>query len=179
MDPNLLLWVYAGLVSSFLVFEELTVGLLDQRARERACQELAGVGMLLGIPRSRVPVTTTALDQYLTTVIQTGVLRPTESSRKLIDAITCNAPLLKRVKLSPTVALSLGTLPAEIRFLYGREGERLSSSRRITAMSRVLRCGNHLLPDRLRWVPPTWTALPVGSQTDLLSQAVHWNQGRR
>ena len=177
MDPNLLLWVYAGLVSSFLLFEEMTVGLLDQRARERACQELAGVGILLGIPRNRVPVSTTGLDRYLTTVVQSGVLRPTESSRKLLGAITQDAPLLKRAKLSPAVALSLGTLPSEILLLYGRAGQRMSGSRRVTAASRVLWCGNHLLPGRLRYVNHT-DGTASGVQTDLLLRAGGAGLGR-
>jgi uncharacterized protein (DUF2236 family) len=178
-DPDLLLWVYAGLVSSFLVFEELTVGLLDDPARERACQELAGVGVLLGIPRSRVPFSMGELDQYLTTVVRSGVLRPTDSSRKLLDILTRRAPLVTRAILRPAVVVSLGTLPPEIRSLYGPSGQALSGSRRVTAVSRAFRWANHLLPGRLRCVDPTPAKHPAGmSQADLLSGPEGGESGR-
>src|SRR5689334_4085618 len=51
LDPELLLWVHACLVDSALLFEQLTVGALDERERRRFHEEQMLAAELLLLPR--------------------------------------------------------------------------------------------------------------------------------
>ena len=63
LDPRLLLWVHACLVDSAILFEELTVGKLDDRGRQRFHEEQMLVAELVKLPREIVPPTVPALDR--------------------------------------------------------------------------------------------------------------------
>src|SRR5919197_108219 len=79
-DPDLLLWVHACLVDSQLLFERLTVGRLDEAARQRYHEEqMVGVE-LLGLDRSRIPATVPDLRRYIDGVASSGTLRVTSDT---------------------------------------------------------------------------------------------------
>src|SRR6266511_545690 len=61
-DPELLLWVHACLVSSFLEMERRTLGRLDPAARQRFHEEQMITVEPLRLPRESVPPTVEALD---------------------------------------------------------------------------------------------------------------------
>src|SRR5437773_6244740 len=76
-DPELLLWVHACLVDSQLLFEQLTVGKLDEAERDRYHREqMVGVE-LLGLDRSKIPPTVADLQRYIAGVVASGTLRVT------------------------------------------------------------------------------------------------------
>jgi uncharacterized protein (DUF2236 family) len=152
-DPNLLLWVHASLVSSFLLFERLTVGALDDADHQRVYHDLAGVATLLGIPRPCIPANLEDLVSYVDDVVVSGVLRSTVSSQKLHDAIMRDAPLTMKVRLRSAAFLSLHTLPEPIRSLYAVEhADR--DERRLRMLSQAMRWGRHIVPRRLLLIDP-------------------------
>src|SRR5438105_1520477 len=55
LDPELLLWVHACLEDSALLFEEMTVGRLDETGRQRFHEEQMTAAELLLIPREMIP----------------------------------------------------------------------------------------------------------------------------
>jgi ER-bound oxygenase mpaB/B'/Rubber oxygenase, catalytic domain len=60
-DPELLLWVHACLVDSFVLFERLTVGRLDDADRQALHEESMVSAAQLRLPRERIPPTVPAL----------------------------------------------------------------------------------------------------------------------
>src|SRR6266540_558492 len=79
-DPELLLWVHACLVSSFLEMERRTLGRLDPAARQRFHEEQMITVEPLRLPRESVPPTVEALDAYIDQVIASGALRRTDDA---------------------------------------------------------------------------------------------------
>ncbi|HEV2892254.1 MAG TPA: oxygenase MpaB family protein, partial [Actinomycetota bacterium] len=86
-DPELLLWVHACLVDSFLEFERLTVGRLDDAGRQAFHEESMVGAELLRLPRERIPPTVPALSAYLDEVMASGILRMTDGARRVADLI--------------------------------------------------------------------------------------------
>ncbi|WP_433684716.1 oxygenase MpaB family protein [Nocardia sp. CA-119907] len=117
-DPSPMLWVHASLESSFLLFERLTVGSLDDASRQRFHSESALVANLLGLSRSRIPPDTDALENYITETADSGLLRRTDSSRRLVDFMRRRERGIAGVKLWAVAFLALHTLPPQIRRLY-------------------------------------------------------------
>ena len=83
LDPQLLLWVHACLVDSALLFEALTVGRLDDAGRQRFHEEQMLAGELVRIPRELIPPTVPGLRAYMQGVIESGILRATDSARRV------------------------------------------------------------------------------------------------
>ena len=83
-DPDLLLWVHC-LVDSFLLFERLTVGRLDDAGRQAFHEESMLSAELLRLPRERIPPTVPALRAYLDEVMASGILRMTDGARRVAD----------------------------------------------------------------------------------------------
>ena len=119
-DPDLLLWVHACLVDSQLLFERLTVGKLDDAARERYHREqMVGVEML-GLDPSRIPPTVAGLRRYIDGVVSGGALRVTPDTLRVADLIR-HPPA--EVPWRPVLRLvsrwAFATLPAPLRTQYG------------------------------------------------------------
>ena len=151
-DPNLMVWVHASLVSSFLKYEQLTVGSLDDSARQRFCTELAFMASLLGLPSGRVTSTVDGLETYIDETAASGVLRSTDGSRQLAAIIQRPAAGFDRVRLRTAAFLAFHTLPVPIRELYGiRHGP--GDERRLAALSFALRLGLRAVPTRARFLP--------------------------
>src|SRR5207253_6242083 len=74
LDPELLLWVHACLVDSALLFEQLTVGALDQEGRQRFHEEQMLAAEMLLLPRERIPPTVAELRAYIAGVVASGDL---------------------------------------------------------------------------------------------------------
>src|SRR4029453_3617489 len=84
-DPDLLLWVHACLVDSFLLFERLTVGRLDDAGRQTFREESMVSAELLRLPRERIPPTVPGLRAYLDEVMGSGILRMTDGAPRGAD----------------------------------------------------------------------------------------------
>ncbi|MFB3739402.1 MAG: oxygenase MpaB family protein [Candidatus Velamenicoccus archaeovorus] len=154
LDPELLLWVHACLVDSALLFEELTVGELDDAGRQRFHEEQMLAAEMVLVPREIIPPTVPALRGYLQDVIDGGILRSTDSART-VAALFHDPP--KEAEWRPILRgvsrLAFGTLPAEIRRIYGVP---MSSAKHavMRAAFAAIRAARPLLPPRYRYIAP-------------------------
>jgi uncharacterized protein (DUF2236 family) len=154
LDPELLLYVHACLVDSALLFERLTVGRLDDDGRQRFHEEQMLAAEMVLIPRDVIPPTVPELHAYLRAVVDSGILRVSDASRR-VAALFHHPPREAewRPVLKAVSRLAFWTLPPELRRMYGVE---LGPSRRramatALAATRVLR---PLLPSRYRFIAP-------------------------
>ncbi len=154
LDPELLLYVHACLVESALLFERLTVGRLDAAGRQRFHEEQMLAAEMVGIPRTAIPPTVPELRAFLQGVYDSGIPRVGEAARK-VAALFRDPPREAewRPVLKGVSRLAFGTLPPELRRLYGVEtgSGRRAAMRATFAATRVL---GPLLPPRYRFIAP-------------------------
>jgi uncharacterized protein (DUF2236 family) len=154
LDPQLLLWVHGCLVDSALLFEALTVGRLDDAGRQRFHEEQMLAAELVRIPREVIPPTVPELRAHMQGVIESGILRATDSARRVAELFHQPPreaewrPILRGVS-----RLAFATLPPELREMYGIS---MGPAARATvaatfAATRLLR---PLLPPRYRYIAP-------------------------
>ena len=154
LDPELLLYVHACLVESALLFERLTVGRLDAAGRQRFHEEQMLAAELVRIPRALIPPTFAELRAYLQGVYDTGILRASDAARS-VAALFDDPP--KDAEWRPVLRgvsrLAFGTLPPEIRPLFGVE---LTAPRRVAmrATFAAMRAIRPALPPRYRFIAP-------------------------
>jgi len=119
-DPDLLRWVHATLVDSFLLTYELYVDRLAGPERDRYCQEASEIEPLLGIPRNFLPRDMLALRAYLDRMLASGEIAVTDTARALARELL--APPLPRLA-APLVRVmrqpAIGLLPPPVRTAYG------------------------------------------------------------
>jgi len=154
LDPDLLLYVHACLVESALLFEALTVGRLDDRGRQRFHEEQMLAAEMVRIPRERIPPTVAELRAYLGDVYRSGIIRSTDAALR-VAALFHDPPREAewRPVLKGVSRLAFGTLPPELRRVYGVEvgPARRQAMRATFAATRLLR---PLLPPRYRFIAP-------------------------
>ena len=154
LDPELLLYVHACLVDSALLFEELTVGRLDHAGRQRFHEEQMLAAEMVRIPRDSIPPTVPELRAHLQRVYDSGILHVGSSARRvaaLFDDPPREAewrPVLKGVS-----RLAFGTLPPELRRLYGVELGPVRGGA-MDATFAAIRASRPLLPARYRFIAP-------------------------
>jgi uncharacterized protein (DUF2236 family) len=154
MDPDLLLWVHACLVDSQLLFEELTVGTLDEDGRERFHHEQMAGAELLGLDRERIPDTVAELRDYIDSVIASGILRVTEETLKVVRLIRRPPPEVPwRPVLRQIAWWAFATLPQPLREQYGVSWSPLKELRLRTSLGSV-RLLRPLMPSRIREILP-------------------------
>lgn len=158
LDPDLLLWVHAALEVSTVLFYELTVRPLTEWQKERFHEENKLAGELVLLPRDRIPETYADTEAYLRSVIESDRLLVTDVAREVADLIR-GGPVpwhLKPIWAFISFA-AIGTLPEEVRRLYGF---RFGPIRRrvLRANLWVLKRVRPFLPKRLRWILPAQIA---------------------
>ena len=118
-DPELLAWVHATLLDSFLLTFQLFVADLTESECDRYCAESSRIEPLLGIPSGRLPRTHDALRRYLAERLATDEISVTDAARALAHAV-----LYPRLvwPARPLTALSrfltVGLLPPAMRDAY-------------------------------------------------------------
>jgi uncharacterized protein (DUF2236 family) len=154
LDPELLLYVHACLVESALLFERLTVGALGARGRQRFHEEQMLAAEMVGIPRDAIPPTVPELRAYLQRVYDSGIIRVGEAAER-VAALFHDPP--REAEWRPVLygvsKLAFGTLPPELRGLYGVEdgpGRRAA----MRATFAAIRAFRPLLPPRYRFIAP-------------------------
>jgi uncharacterized protein (DUF2236 family) len=153
-DPELLLWVHACLVQSFLLFERLTVGRLDDAGRQAFHQEQMVSAELLRLPPERIPATVAGLDGYVQEVVAGGVLRLTDGARTVAELIRDPPDQVPRRWLWRVVSfLAFGTLPPALRELYGVDHGTLDELGR-RALCAGMRLDRPVMPPRWRFIAP-------------------------
>jgi uncharacterized protein (DUF2236 family) len=154
LDPELLLYVHACLVDSAILFEQLTVGALDDRGRQRFHEEQMLAAELCLVPREAIPPTWQELRAWLGAFEDRGELMVTDGARKVLDLFFDPPreaewrPVLRGVS-----RLAYGTLPVGIRDMYGMP---FGSGRRMAmrASFPVIRALRPLLPPKYRFIAP-------------------------
>jgi uncharacterized protein (DUF2236 family) len=153
-DPALLLWVHATLIDSTADIYQRIVGPLSGSELDGLCEESAPLLHELGGDPTRTPLTWPALQRYLATVYESGVL-----------AVTDDARLLGRAVLSPRAGkivvpfstvqqlLTVGLLPSDVRRAYGFTWSP-AHQRRFDRTIRILRAVRRATPRAVaHWRP--------------------------
>jgi uncharacterized protein (DUF2236 family) len=154
LDPELLLWVHACLVDSALLFEELTVGELDDARRQRFHEEQMLAAELVRLPRGMVPPTVSELRSYIDGVVDSGILRVTDAARTVAHLFDQPPPEAEwRPVLRGVSRLAFGTLPGPIREMYG-VGLGPTRGVAMRAAFALVRAGRPLLPPKYRFIAP-------------------------
>lgn len=154
LDPVLLLYVHACLVDSALLFEELTVGHLDDAGRQRFHEEQMLAAELCLIPRASIPPTVPALRAWMADVEDSGILQVTDGARKVLELFFEPPPEAEwRPVLRGVSRLAYGTLPPRLQEAYGL---RSSAAQRagMRATFPLIRAVRPLLPARFRYLAP-------------------------
>ena len=173
LDPELLLYVHACLVDSALLFEELTVGRLDDAGRERFHQEQMLAAEMMLVPRSEIPPTVPALRAWLADLEDRGDLMVTEGARR-VYRLFLDPP--KEAEWRPVLAgvsrLAFGTLPPVLREMYGI-GMGPAKAAAMRATFAAIRMGRPLLPARFRYLAPynEWLRRERGEAPSDVAQA--------
>jgi uncharacterized protein (DUF2236 family) len=154
LDPVLLLYVHACLVDSALLFEELTVGRLDDAGRQRFHEEQMLAAEMMLIPREMIPPTVPALRAWLADFEDRGDLLVTEGARRVYELfLDPPADAEWRPVLRGVSRLAFGTLSPVVRELYGIPMSRAKRAA-MTATFTAIRAGRPLLPPKLRYIAP-------------------------
>jgi len=157
-DPDLLLWVHACLVLSFLELERRTIGKLDDAGRQRFHEEQMRAVEPLRLPRERIPATVAELRAYVDGVIAGGILRRTEAAASVAELVRDPPRQVPRRWLWRLVSfLAFHTLPPALRQLYGiRHDARHEVA--IRAICWTMRHDRPLMPPRWRFIAPALLA---------------------
>lgn len=119
-DPELLTWVHATLLDSFLITYELYVGPLTSEEKNRYCAEARSIETLLGIPPGFLPDNLADLDHYMEKMYAGGEIVVTETARRLAPEVVSPAtPWMMRPVLWVFSFPTIGLLPTTIRQGYG------------------------------------------------------------
>ena len=117
-DPELLLWVHAGMVDSIAHVVQRYGRYLDAADADRYVAEMARFAEIIGVPAARVPASVTALREYLESV----ELRQLTPAASEAIAIVLDPPHLDedtRELWHDLGQVAVGTLPAWARSMYG------------------------------------------------------------
>jgi uncharacterized protein (DUF2236 family) len=154
LDPELLLYVHACLVDSALLFEELTVGALDDEGRDRFHREQMLAAELCLVPREMIPPNVPALRAWLADFVDRGELQVTDGARRVLDLFfEPPAEAEWRPVLRGVSRLAYGTLPASVREMYGLPfGPVKRGAMRATFPA--IRAVRPLLPPKFRFIAP-------------------------
>ena len=117
-DPDLLLWVHAGMVDSIVEVVTRYGRPLEPGDPDRYVAEMVPFAEILGVPREMVPASVAALRQYIESV----ELRQATPAAKDAMAIVLDPPGLEpelRELWHDLGQVAIGTLPAWAREMYG------------------------------------------------------------
>jgi uncharacterized protein (DUF2236 family) len=117
-DPELLLWVHAGMVDSIVHVVRRYGRSLDAAEADSYVAEMARFAEIIGVPSNRIPTTVAALTEYLESV---ELRQATPAAREAI-AIVLDPPGLDaatRELWHDLGQVAAGTLPAWAREMYG------------------------------------------------------------
>jgi uncharacterized protein (DUF2236 family) len=119
-DPELLLWVHATCVQSFMLGYETFVRRLALSERDRYCEESADGAVAFGIPASWLPRTAAALDAYVNEMLERGPIVVGDTARGLAaEVVAPRSPLVLRPAFAVLRWITAGLLPPRIRDAYG------------------------------------------------------------
>ncbi|MBA2273052.1 MAG: DUF2236 domain-containing protein [Actinobacteria bacterium] len=118
-DPDLLLWVHAVEVDSFLAAYRHYGGRLTPDEADRYVAEMVRAAELVGLDAQSVPASAAELDAYLAGV--TGLLLTPAARQGMEVMLSPPLPLAARPLWKLIAAATVATMPPDIRALYGLE----------------------------------------------------------
>lgn len=119
-DPQLLLWVHATCLESFMLAYERFVRPLARDERDRYCDEAAEGGKLFGIPDALLPRTASGLARYMRDTVADGPIAVGDTARRLAhDVLHPASALVLGPALWGLRHVTVGLLPPAIRAAYG------------------------------------------------------------
>jgi uncharacterized protein (DUF2236 family) len=152
-DPELLAWVHATLLDSFLLTFQLFVADLTEAERDRYCAESSRIEPLLGIPAGALPRSHDALRRYLAERLATDEIAVTDTARALAQAVLHPALVWPARPLAAlSRLLTVGLLPPPIRDAYHLSWN-LRRERALRLIAGASRRSLPLVPARLRHWP--------------------------
>ena len=119
-DPDLLLWVHAGMVDSIVHVVQRYGRSLDAADADRYVAEMVRFAEIIGVPASRIPASVDALSQYLESVdLRQATPAALEAIGIVLDPPGLDADT--RELWHDLGRVAVGTLPAWARSMYGFE----------------------------------------------------------
>jgi uncharacterized protein (DUF2236 family) len=168
LDPHLLRYVHATLIDSALLFEQLTIGRLDDAGRQRFHEEQMLAAELVGIPKETIPPTVPALRAWLADVIDRGELQVTYGAERVAGLFLDPPADAEWRPILPQVArLAFGTLPPVLREMYGVRWSAAKEAA-LRATFAAIRLGHGLIPMRFRFIEPYTAWVRDGQLTPTL-----------
>jgi len=117
-DPELLLWVHAGMVDSIVQVVQRYGRSLDPADADRYVAEMTRFAEILGVPADRIPASVAALREYLESVdLRQITPAASEAIAIVLDPPGLDAPT--RDLWHDLGQVAVGTLPAWARSMYG------------------------------------------------------------
>lgn len=121
-DPELLLWVHATLVDTWLQCYNLFIGSLTPEEQDIYYQESKEVAHLLGLIPDKMPHTIDDLRQYVDDMVHSDYLVATPQARQIAHQLLFPPiPTIFRPLLHLNLQLTSALLPQPIREIYGIE----------------------------------------------------------
>ena len=154
-DPDLLLWVHATLIDTWILCYMLFVGTLTPAEQDTYYQESKEIAHLLGLIPEKMPNTISDLKDYINGMLESDKLMATPQARQIAQKLLFPpAPLLFRPLMHLNLQLTSALLPQQIRKIFGIEW----TSRRQTIFdmsAKGMRSVIPYLPSNLRELPIT------------------------
>jgi uncharacterized protein (DUF2236 family) len=150
-DPELLLWILATLADGGATTYRQWVGPLSHRELDRLWQDYLVVGEHFGLPRSAAPASWTEFRDYWHGMLDGGLLHVTPQARDLAIRIVLHPPLpfLARPLVEVVNQITIGSLPEQVRRLYGFGWDPVRGLALSAGREAVRRLVRPLLPDPL------------------------------
>ena len=154
LDPDLLLWVHACLVDSALLFEQRTVGRLDDKGRQRFHEEQMLAAEMLLLPRERIPATWQQLRAYLLDTAASDEIQVGASALRLARIFREPPPEADwRPVLRGVAWWAFGSLPEPVRSGFGVQWNG-AKELALRANLGVVKLTRPLLPRKYRFIEP-------------------------
>jgi uncharacterized protein (DUF2236 family) len=137
-----------------LLFEQLTVGELDDRGRQRFHEEQMLAAELCLVQRELIPKTVPSLRAWLAEFEDRGELMVTEGARRVYELfLDPPAEAEWRPVLGGVSRLAFGTLSPQLREMYGVPMNRTKHAAMQSTFA-AIRLARPFLPPKFRYIAP-------------------------
>jgi uncharacterized protein (DUF2236 family) len=156
-DPDLLLWVHATLIDTWILCYMLFVGTLTSTEQEAYYQESKEIAHLLGLIPEKMPNTFGDLQDYIDGMLESDKLMATPQARQIAQQLLFPpAPLLFRPLMHLNLQLTSALLPQQIRNIFGIQW----TARRQTVFDMSAKGMRSIIPH----LPSTLREMPITKQ---------------
>ncbi len=165
-DPELLLWILATLADGGAATYRQWVGDLDRDELDRLWLDYRIVGMLFGLRPADMPRDWGDFTDYWDGMLASGDLFVGDQARELAIDIVLHPPLpaLARPLVEVVNQITIGSLPPEVRALYGFGWDPVRAAALRASRTYVKHALRPLLPDPLARLPVARNGLPAAQQ---------------